>query len=490
MNSMFSHIGNSFGRKSIRKKLTLVMVGISTMTLLLISSLFLTDSYYHSRETLKLKLEVVGSILARETTVAVLYNDETAASDTLSSVEDIASIRRACIYNITGDLFTSYKPENSKEEDCSPLVNEYMNTTSGATFSNTKRHIQYSVPISHNTESVGFLYIFASTQEVWDLTFYRFSYLVMGIAFSVLLSYVIATRLQGVISRPILALSNVATEYAEQKNSSIRAEKFNEDEIGDLVNSFNKMLNTIEEQKKSLLLGNKELEQANAELEEFAYRTSHDLRSPIISTLELLSVSEKYLDEGKTRDVKQCLDFSINLMKKLETLISDILQLTTAKKKEEDDVEVDARQIIADTLDKMSYMENYNAIKVLENYGQDTYVYTKETRFRMIVENLISNAIKYHDPSREQCYITISAFKEEGVFVFRVEDNGLGIPEEKRDKVFSMFSRFHPKVSYGSGLGLYLIKKSADVIRADIKYTALEEGSCFELHIPCQGDEG
>ena len=331
--------------------------------------------------------------------------------------------------------------------------------------------------------------LLASANEIWDLTLYRFSYLIMGIAFSALLSFAIATRLQAVISRPILDLSKVAQAYAADKDSTIRAEKYNDDEIGDLVQSFNKMLNTIEGQQHSLLTSNQDLEQANVELEEFAYRTSHDLRSPIISTLELLSVSSKYLDDGKTQDVKQCLEFSINLMKKLETLISDILQLTTAKKKEEDSVEIDAKTIISDTLDKMSYMDDFKNIEIIKNYGQNTILYTKETRFRMIVENLISNAIKYQDKTRSQCQLKISAYKEDDNFIFQAEDNGLGIPEDKRDKVFSMFSRFHPKVSYGSGLGLYLIKKSADVIRADITYTALEEGSRFELRIPCQGDE-
>lgn len=479
-------IHDSFSRQSLRRKLITIMVGISTMTLFLIATLFLTDSYYHSRETLKLKLDVVGSIMSRELVAAIVYTDDIAASETLSSVEDVTAVTKSCLYDIQGKLFASYTRSTAFKNICDTSLNIHEEVIS---YRNVKGGVIYGIPIIHNGETVGFLHTHASIHEVIQLTFYRFSYLLMGVCFSALLAYAIATRLQNVISMPIITLSQTAQRYALEKDTKLRAKKFNDDEIGELVTSFNNMLETIEEQNESLQDSNDELEQANIELEEFAYRTSHDLRSPIVSSLELLSVSEQYLKEGKVDDVAQCLTFSVNLMKKLETLISDILQLTTAKKKEEDDAIVDVQKIIKESIEKLSFMEHFNDLEIIEDYVDKPITTSKLSRVRMIVENLISNAIKYQDPTKTNPYIKISTYRQNDNFIVSVEDNGLGIPEDKRDKVFSMFSRFHPRVSFGSGLGLYLIKKSTDVIRGHIAYRALPKGSQFELTIPEKSSE-
>ncbi|MEC7575772.1 MAG: ATP-binding protein, partial [Pseudomonadota bacterium] len=68
--------------------------------------------------------------------------------------------------------------------------------------------------------------------------------------------------------------------------------------------------------------------------------------------------------------------------------------------------------------------------------------------------------------------------------VLRVEDNGLGVPEENQNQLFTMFKRFHPKVSFGSGLGLYMMKKSADILGGEISFEPLKKGSAFILKVP------
>ena len=68
------------------------------------------------------------------------------------------------------------------------------------------------------------------------------------------------------------------------------------------------------------------------------------------------------------------------------------------------------------------------------------------------------------------------------------EDNGLGIPKEYQEKLFKMFKRFHPKTASGSGLGLYMIKKSANMIGGEIKYKYIKDGSRFTLYIPINNE--
>ncbi|MED5423635.1 MAG: ATP-binding protein [Pseudomonadota bacterium] len=97
---------------------------------------------------------------------------------------------------------------------------------------------------------------------------------------------------------------------------------------------------------------------------------------------------------------------------------------------------------------------------------------------------MLSNAYKYTDSSRETSYISVHSYRYDDNIYIDFEDNGLGIPEGNRDQIFQMFKRFHPKASYGSGLGLYMIKKSAEMLGGDIIYIPQKQGSIFRLILP------
>lgn len=223
---------------------------------------------------------------------------------------------------------------------------------------------------------------------------------------------------------------------------------------------------------------------ANAELEEFAYRTSHDLRSPIVSSLGLLQIAEKSLNSNNSAKALECLDHAENSLRKLEVLIQDILKLTEMKNAEEAAHDVCIQECLDRALEDLCQLESFDKITKhvdLQNVGK---ISLKPSRFIMIIENLLSNAIKYYDPQEKQPRIDIKATIEDGLFKLRISDNGLGIPEDQKHKLFTMFNRFHPKVAFGSGLGLYLIKKSAAVLGGDIEYIDQNKGACFQLVIP------
>ncbi len=125
--------------------------------------------------------------------------------------------------------------------------------------------------------------------------------------------------------------------------------------------------------------------------------------------------------------------------------------------------------------DKLEYKINISA---------NNKVRCQTTRVIQVLTNLISNAIKYQDKDKPQNYVSIniSDYKEGAQII--VEDNGLGIPEEYHKKVFSMFERFHPNISFGSGLGMSIIKKHIDALGGEIIFTSSKDGSKFTLTIP------
>ena len=108
----------------------------------------------------------------------------------------------------------------------------------------------------------------------------------------------------------------------------------------------------------------------------------------------------------------------------------------------------------------------------------------KRDRLALIVENLVSNSIKYQDPSRPDSFLRIKTQEANNELILSVEDNGLGVPLDQRHKLFGMFQRLHGRVSFGSGIGLYMMKKSAQVLGGDIFFEDPGQGAKFVLKVP------
>lgn len=228
-----------------------------------------------------------------------------------------------------------------------------------------------------------------------------------------------------------------------------------------------------------------ELEIANAELKEFSYRTSHDLRSPLVSSIGLLGFAIKSIENDKKAKALAGLSHVNNSLQQLQILVEGILDLAKASHLDEPDEPVDLSLMLDDVLMKMQCMENADRIVVHKNITEGTVLTTKKFRFQLVLENLVSNAIKYQDVKKEMSWVNISTEEKDGCFILSVEDNGLGIPEDLQPQMFSMFKRFHANVAQGSGLGLYMMKKSASILRGDMVFSNGKEGvgSKFSLII-------
>jgi signal transduction histidine kinase len=105
----------------------------------------------------------------------------------------------------------------------------------------------------------------------------------------------------------------------------------------------------------------------------------------------------------------------------------------------------------------------------------------EKVRIVQILENLVSNAIKYSYQNHEQSFVKISVVEETNSYVIQVGDNGLGIPKSRQGEVFQMFKRFHPNVSFGSGLGMAIVKKHVDYMGGTIEMKSSGTGTIFTI---------
>ena len=139
--------------------------------------------------------------------------------------------------------------------------------------------------------------------------------------------------------------------------------------------------------------------------------------------------------------------------------------------------------------DVISKLEGYAESRKVEiSIGEniaDISIESDATHIRTIVENLVSNAIKYSNDQRDDSFVQIDAFTDINSSVkITIEDNGVGIPEKYQSQVFGMFKQFHPESSNGTGLGLYIVQKSVDRLNGSITFDSSSDGTRFNIVIP------
>jgi signal transduction histidine kinase len=250
-------------------------------------------------------------------------------------------------------------------------------------------------------------------------------------------------------------------------------------ELGDTV-LYSGTVRDISERKAS----EQALLDANAELEEFAYRTSHDLRSPIASSLGLLGISRDMLAEGDLPALGQTLQRMEGNFRRLDHLIQNIITITRNRLMEEDTQPIDLRALVAESIDALSHLDEFKRIRIENHVPAELTIESKPSKFQVIVGNMLSNAVKYHDPKEAEPAIDVRAVRHAGRVRLSVEDNGLGVPPASRHLLFKMFKRLHPNRSFGSGLGLYILRKSAESLGGTALYEAKDKGSRFIIELP------
>ena len=198
----------------------------------------------------------------------------------------------------------------------------------------------------------------------------------------------------------------------------------------------------------------------NAELEQFAYVASHDLRQPLRMVSSYLSLIEKSLSDVLTEDTKKYLAFAVGGAKRMDRMITDLLEYSrTGRSSETENVEL--TKVIEEALINLSVAI---AAADADIHMDQTLpvVHGNPSDFLRLFQNLIGNAIKYRHPDRPIKIEVGTGVNDTGSLVW-VKDNGIGIAAKDYDRAFNIFQRLVPQDSHeGSGIGLAIVKKIVD----------------------------
>lgn len=234
---------------------------------------------------------------------------------------------------------------------------------------------------------------------------------------------------------------------------------------------------------KQLVESNGLLKKSNEELDRFVYSTSHDLRAPLTSLLGLINISER--TENLT-DLRMYSGLMRDRVEALDRFIKDITDYSRNNRTEVCRVYVNLHEFVAEIWESLRYSHKAETIHFELNCPENFNIETDPHRLRVILTNLISNSIRYHDNRKAYKYIRLTCQKTEKSFVVSIQDNGQGISPEYHSKIFQMFFRAN-ECSSGSGLGLYIVKEAIQKLSGEVQLqSALAQGSTFTVSLPAR----
>ncbi|MCC5930204.1 MAG: hypothetical protein JJU28_13230 [Cyclobacteriaceae bacterium] len=238
-------------------------------------------------------------------------------------------------------------------------------------------------------------------------------------------------------------------------------------------------LNTSLENK--VIKRTERLLKVNTELDRFVYSASHELVSPLKSVNGLLNLIEKDPVSSNQETYFQLIKGSIA---KLENLVKNLLEYSRNSNISLEYGKCNLHALVADILEDNKFL---NVNVVLENeIHKDVAVYTDQRRIKIVLGNIITNAIKYADLNKASPYVKLQHVAENGYHKISIEDNGTGIPVDYQDKLFDMYFRVDTGVP-GSGLGLYISKEIVSKLKGYISMNSKPGiGSVFTVHLPTE----
>ena len=233
--------------------------------------------------------------------------------------------------------------------------------------------------------------------------------------------------------------------------------------------------------REDLKQRNIELQKANEELDKFVYSASHDLRAPLMSVLGIVNLA---LLEDDLVSQNEYLELIRKSVKKLDTFIINIIDYYKNARGVPELNNVDFEELVTEVQATIQYLPEYGNLKITTDINQAGNFRSDVMKLRIILNNLINNAVKFQDNAKEISYINITVDATQTEAKITIEDNGMGIREMDQDKIFKMFYRAGATNS-GSGIGLYIVHEAVSKLEGTIKITStFGEGSIFEITIP------
>lgn len=481
---------------SIKTKLVLLFISLSYTTILTISYVNFIMTIKFEKDSFIQSSLIQANLLADFTASALVFEDKIAAKESLEKLSNDKDILRVIIYDIEHRVFSSYNPRKNNQLVKLNLKSIEIEDVDKFLYF---KALKISVPIKHNDEIYGILYLEKSTQTITKQLEKVFEEIFILALILLLIIYIISILLSNYILKPILSLAKITNEISLSQNYNRKVIYTSNNEISILYQAFNSLLENINElrnnlekkvDKRTIQLSSKTslLESSLKDLKETQKQLiqaekmsalgnlvsgiAHEVNTPLgngitsasIITKESKTLLTEFKNSTLTRSVMEkrlnvLNDSSILLVKTLNyssALIKSFKQIST------DQITNDIRQIHLKEYIKEIFLTNNNKLKIIPVeiiLIENTEINIKISPgvIAQIFNNLIQNSILHaFDNFKGKAKIEVNLIEDEEFITIKYKDNGLGVNKKIKDKIFEPFITTKRNKG-GTGLGLNIV---------------------------------
>jgi len=223
----------------------------------------------------------------------------------------------------------------------------------------------------------------------------------------------------------------------------------------------------------------KELVETNQELDTFFYKASHDLKGPLASVMGIVNLARLENSDPLNEKYFTMIETSV---KRLDRTLLDLIELARTRKGTSKLSQINIMSMVQDILHSLRHLPDFGSINFEVKIDHLLELKADKVLVLSVFQNLIHNAINYCN--QDSPHVKIKVEKHDNGIQLQIIDNGHGIPEGIRDRVFEMFYRGHPD-STGSGLGLFIVKNALEKMKGNISFESeVGKGTTFTINIP------
>jgi signal transduction histidine kinase len=451
---------NLWNPRSIAGKLTRLNLLVTGTALLLAYVAFLGYDLYTLREDLINSLTTEAGIVGANSVTALLFDDQQAAESTLSALKHSPHIRWAEIVSADGTPFAVYQ----QDEAAKPELNVTLKAGETRAYWPRGAGILLGSRIEFEGRELGTVYLLAGSGDLTRRTgqFGMLSALILALCFAI--AVFATTTIRRLVSGPLTELAWTAKVVSREKDYSVRVRApGSSDELAFLVQSFNEMLEQIQERDRALEESRNALEvrvrertaeltETNKELEAFSYSVAHDLRGPLQHVANIAFLLQNSSATGASEQDRSLIEKLVEGTDRMAALIDDLLNLSRATSTPLRRTPVDLSQMAEGILNNLQAGDKERKAQI--KVAKGAHAIADEGLIKVALENLLNNAWKY--TSRlETAEIEFGWREEAEGTVYFVRDNGAGFNPRYADRLFRPFQRLHSQSDFpGTGIGL------------------------------------